>query len=974
MLLAGSASAQAPSISGVLNSGDYTNEIAEGALVSIFGGNFAARTTVASQAPLPTTLDGATVELIAGSRTVALPLLAVSAGQINAQMPYDVSGAVQVRVRNAAGTSAPVTVTILPSAPKLLTWTMDGRGEAIALHANYSPVRSDSPAAPGEVIILYLTGLGAVTPAVPAGSRAGNGTPSAPLNHAVYEPLVLIGGQPARIHYAGLAPSFAGLYQLNVQVPETALSGANSIVIAATGQRSQAGVTMAVRSRWIAESSGVVGAGGGEVQSGAARVTFGAGAVEGSRQITIYRDSNPQSGPGDKFRASDRVSIVGLPESLNAPVTISLNLTQDIPDSYQPFVALRTSTGAGDGTVYLDARKQGRQLIVTVPAAPVGTKAATAAKFAGVDQAEVQGAWTMWAVTGYYALKSSQGHFRVIFPAEDLVEGGAEEIADALETAYRKIADLGLNWGKRNGAFSWPIDVSIEYFDGDRRDRWGEEGSTFWGVQRQGINLNANFITRRENIERMRITAGHELFHLMQNLYDLESAPSTWLWMEEAISTWFERRMAKDPSYVPATVAPPGSDNFLFFTRRGLEYPPGEPSAVQEHGYGASMFIESLTRRHSEKIVGQILDSMAVRATGIRARPLYQPVQAIHRATGDVGIEWNRFCEGYMAGQVYAGSPRFPTPDLITGNADIYRWTSATDTGPQWEREYPDLSARLYAVDLRAQFPANTKLRISLGGGGAEAMAIVYRMGPDEWTQLAIVRDTPFEISNAERMAQANQRLVIMVVNSRAVAPYTGRTKLTLRVQSGASLWDWLRLTKAISIHARLRACFLNIDREYCSGSDFDIANYGVTTSDLRVPMTWSGNRFNLKGRTTLISSSEGNFELDISGELDATGETLKYARILLKRYGSSGSDAGKLIADWDVELFDYPVNASSARYALAMCTNCGLTYEPLRPPDWSKHIKINKMSQYSTLDGRETVRFTRIQSVSSSWVIFTRP
>jgi len=972
-LWAGSAVAQVPVVTGVLNSGDYTPEVAEGALISIFGSNFAPQLTQASRVPLPTTLAGVTVELVDGSRTVALPLLAVSAGQINAQMPYQVSGSVQIRVRNAAGTSAPASVNVLPSAPKLLTWTMDGKGQAIALHSDYTPVNSNSPAKTGEVLILYLTGLGAVSPAVPEGSPAGNGTPGAPLNHAVYEPLVLIGGQPARVWYSGLAPSFAGLYQINVQVPGGVPSGAGAVAVSAAGQRSQPNVTMAVSSRWVAEATAQVGAGGGTIQTGAASLALSAGAVGESREITIYRDTNPQPGPGDKFRASDVVTVTGLPETLNAPLTVSLNLTAEIPDRYQPFIALRTSGGAGDGVIYLDARKEGGKLIATVPPAPAGTKTAPGAKYAAAADAGVQSSWTMWAVTGYYAIKSGQGHFRIVFPAEDLIEGGADEIADALESAYRKIADLGLDWGKRNGASSWPIDVSIEYFEDDRRDRWGEEGSTFWGVQRQGINLNAHFITRRENIENMRITAGHELFHLMQNLYDLESAPSTWLWMEEAVSTWFERRMAKDPAYVSATVAPPGSDNFLFLTRRGLEYPPGEPARVQEHGYGASMFIESLTRRHGDKILGQILSLMSVRAMGLRARPLYSPVAAIHRAATDVGIEWTQFCESYMAGQVYAGRPAFPAPELIAGNSQSYRWLSASDTGPVWEGDYPDLSAKLYQVDLRASFAANTKLTVSLLGGGPTGMAIIYRFGPGEWTRLGIVRDASFEFSNAERMAQAGQRLVIMVVNSRAVAPYAGRTRMTLRVRAGSSALDWLQLTKTFSFLLRMSACSLNTatNRESCTGNEVLVANH-AGQQDVRIPITWSGARFNIKGRTTVMNSTGGNFDLDISGEMDAKGETLTKARILVKSYYTSGGDAGKLMEDWDIELTDYPLTGNLSG-VLAMCANCWAGFQPRNLADWSKHIKINKMSRYSSIDGRETTRFVRIESVTRSNVDFWR-
>ena len=114
-----------------------------------------------------------------------------------------------------------------------------------------------------------------------------------------------------------------------------------------------------------------------------------------------------------------------------------------------------------------------------------------------------------------------------------------------------------------------------------------------------------------------------------------------------------------------------------------------------------------------------------------------------------------------------------------------------------------------------------------------------------------------------------------------------------------------------------------------------------------------------------------GNYDLDLSGEMDADGTTLKHARLLVKNYDSSGN----ILEDWDVELFDYPLYSGSFDQTMATCTKCELYYAFLKPPDWSQKIKINKMSAYSTMNGQHEVRkFTRIQSVSSSWVYLGRP
>jgi uncharacterized protein (TIGR03437 family) len=66
-----------------------------------------------------------------------------------------------------------------------------------------------------DTLVIYLTGLGATTPAVDAGLPA----PSSPLASASITPAVTLGGTALRVDYAGLVPGYAGLYQINATVP-----------------------------------------------------------------------------------------------------------------------------------------------------------------------------------------------------------------------------------------------------------------------------------------------------------------------------------------------------------------------------------------------------------------------------------------------------------------------------------------------------------------------------------------------------------------------------------------------------------------------------------------------------------------------------------------------------------------------------------------------------------------------------------
>jgi len=101
-----------------------------------------------------------------------------------------------------------------------------------------------TPASIGETVVIYCTGLGAVTPAVTEGSPA----PLAPLAWTVNSVTVTIGGVAAPApSFHGLTPGLAGLYQVNVAVPAgTATGDAVPVVLSVAGQTSPA-VTIAVR-------------------------------------------------------------------------------------------------------------------------------------------------------------------------------------------------------------------------------------------------------------------------------------------------------------------------------------------------------------------------------------------------------------------------------------------------------------------------------------------------------------------------------------------------------------------------------------------------------------------------------------------------------------------------------------------------------------------------------------------------------
>ena len=184
--------------------------VAPGSLVAIYGSGLAASTAAATSFPLPATLGGASIKV----NGIAAPILYASPTQINFQIPFEVpagAGNISLSVNGAAAGTA--SIDIQASAPGLFTLS---QGNAAVVNQNGVINSPNQPAAGGTVISGYFTGLGAVNPPVASGGAA----PAMPLSNVPGQVTATIGNTQAIVQFAGLAPGFAGLYQVNILVPQ----------------------------------------------------------------------------------------------------------------------------------------------------------------------------------------------------------------------------------------------------------------------------------------------------------------------------------------------------------------------------------------------------------------------------------------------------------------------------------------------------------------------------------------------------------------------------------------------------------------------------------------------------------------------------------------------------------------------------------------------------------------------------------
>jgi uncharacterized protein (TIGR03437 family) len=214
----------APAISAggiVTNAGFSTGPVTAGSLVAIFGSNFGPVTS-ATTVPLPTNLGGTQVFF----DSVPAPLFYVSPTQLVVQVPFEMYTRTQalVEVVNNGIASLAVPVNLAPFAPGIFT---TGTGAPVITDYNTGQLVSPSaPASRGDTIVIWATGLGPTVFDAPTGNPAPNAASATLLPIQVILKSASTGAQVnATMEYAGLAPGFIGLNQINVQIPQNAPTG-----------------------------------------------------------------------------------------------------------------------------------------------------------------------------------------------------------------------------------------------------------------------------------------------------------------------------------------------------------------------------------------------------------------------------------------------------------------------------------------------------------------------------------------------------------------------------------------------------------------------------------------------------------------------------------------------------------------------------------------------------------------------------
>ena len=212
-------------VGGATNAASYAQTYAPGMIMAVFGTGLGTLSQASATIPLPTMMGGfeaimCPVNCNTATTSWLVPLYYVGPNQVNIQIPYEASGAVDLNLGNPYQLTD-YFFTVSPIAPGIFTF-LDGTNDT-------NPNRTASP---GQTTFLYITGEGQVTPSLADGTSPAADTPLAQLPRPTEAVTVTVGGIASpQITFVGIPSGLVGVTQVNFVVPSNVPSGRQPVVV-----------------------------------------------------------------------------------------------------------------------------------------------------------------------------------------------------------------------------------------------------------------------------------------------------------------------------------------------------------------------------------------------------------------------------------------------------------------------------------------------------------------------------------------------------------------------------------------------------------------------------------------------------------------------------------------------------------------------------------------------------------------------
>ena len=425
---------------------------------------------------------------------------------------------------------------------------------------------------------------------------------------------------------------------------------------------------------------------GGSVKTDRLEIIIPPGAFSTSQEIKISESTDDNL--FGTYAISDFFVLDGLPTEFTGPITIKIKSSGTISDSTYISVGEQNfiSSLNDETTAYhlINAKDSSGVIIAEIP--PMVNQVLWKISYnSSIEEDKLS--INLGAIAGYVSYKSPQGHFVINTPSSAITQ--AYDLAKYLETAYSKFKDIGFNYSNRT---KWPVDVTIKPLNSKKNDVYGYSINSMWGNNYGYMEFNFD---KTDDAENMKVTAGHEFFHLVQALYDPRygyskaKSPMPNYWLDEASSVWSESFFSSQSNYL----SPIFSDN-VFDVFKGAKTG-NDKSTSEQYGYGMASLIQYITKKYGDSKLVDIYDNISNGNTPFHSVSQVFPV--------DIEMSWHSFLQSLLTFDLYSGDTFRPAVLLsyTTGEHQKFIINSVSDSLKVYNSKLSDLSATLFSVDNR---------------------------------------------------------------------------------------------------------------------------------------------------------------------------------------------------------------------------------------------------------------------------------
>jgi hypothetical protein len=530
---------------------------------------------------------------------------------------------------------------------------------------------------------------------------------------------------------------------------------------------------------------------GGVLVAEGFRLIVPPGAFQSATTLRL-RDASAGA-PADEHRITPVYEVVGIPETIALPCSLQLAVAETEGDGFpviileEPDTFIPSKGDFGRAPVTLDCVRAAGAVRALLPATPDDDKR-------WLEKDNASGTFRFSARENLIAHNTSEGHFQILFYRiqEQQI---AQQIGADLESAYRMLRDdVGLSWGKRTR----PIKVTLGPFAEEDKEAWGLHCPSKWyGADYDEILLNSSKINANPGSVELKGTLGHELFHLMQHLYDprsriLQGSPNEWFWMNEAMSTWFERKMI-DAGYIPEHIR---ETDFRLLLDHALQFTPNytlgvscdDCWVVQNHGYGASLFLGTMFEGFTggEAKIGDVLE---LRLQDENHLPISALREVFSSYTVGLDAEWPLYCQRWMDGSIYPAVPRFPSPDkIVEARNETFTFAVPEQSDHTFYWQGSDYGAHLFMLyfNAAAQIPDNAAATISFMDEEGGSQVLIYEYKKDAiWSRFGGIDQSGRGISvpDVGLRARDGKALAILVLRSHGAQAGVVPVAVSVRIE-----------------------------------------------------------------------------------------------------------------------------------------------------------------------------------------------